>query len=200
MGDGGYPMREDDPAAAPGDGPPERDLVVQAKRGDRRAFGRLLRLHQRRVFALGMRWLRNADDADDLVQETFVRAWQALRRFDESRPFAPWILTIAANRAKTMAGRARPLEEVDEQIVWEGPSPLDEAETSLRSRVVRAAVNALPEEQRVVLHLRAVEDLSYREIAEALDLPIGTVMSRLSRARETLRKRLGEDAGRERST
>src|SRR5262245_56977123 len=123
MVDGGYPMREDDQAAAPGEPPPERELVERAKRGDRHAFGRLLRLHQRRVFALGMRWLRNADDADDLVQETFVRAWQALQRFDESRPFAPWILTIAANRAKTMAGRARPQEEVDEELVWEGPSP-----------------------------------------------------------------------------
>jgi RNA polymerase sigma-70 factor (ECF subfamily) len=153
MGDGGYPMREDEPAATPLAGPPERELVERAKRGDRNAFGRLLRLHQRRVFALGMRWLRNADDADDLVQETFVRAWQALHRFDESRPFAPWILTIAANRAKTMAGRARPLEEVDEQIAWEGPSPADDAETSLLARDVRAAVDTLPEEQRLVLHL-----------------------------------------------
>ena len=200
MGDGGYPMREDEPVAAPGEATPERELVERAKRGDRKAFGRLLRLHQRRVFALGMRWLRNGDDADDLVQETFVRAWQALHRFDETRPFAPWILTIAANRAKTMAGRARPSEEIDERLVWEGPSPAEDAETSALAADVRAAVSALPEEQRVVLHLRAVEELSYREIADALDVPIGTVMSRLSRARETLRKRLGERAGRERPT
>jgi RNA polymerase sigma-70 factor (ECF subfamily) len=193
MGDGGYPIRNE----APGGEEPERGLVERAKRGDRSAFGRLLRRHQRRVFALGLRWLRNADDADDLVQETFVRAWQALHRFDESRPFAPWLLTIAANRARTMAARARPGEEIDEETAWHGPSPADDAESSALARDVRAAVAALPEEQRVVLHLRAVEELSYREIADALDVPIGTVMSRLSRARETLRKRLGGSAGRE---
>ncbi|MFN8178293.1 MAG: sigma-70 family RNA polymerase sigma factor [bacterium] len=196
MGDGGYPERDTAPKGVPAAEPSERDLVLLAKRGDRHAFGRLLRLHQRRVFALGMRWLRNADDADDLVQETFVRVWQSLDRFDDTRPFAPWVITIAVNRAKTMVGRARPTDELSEEIAWEGSTPLEEAETSGLARDVRAAVDALPEEQRVVLHLRAAEDLSYREIADALDVPMGTVMSRLSRARETLRRTLAEKAGR----
>jgi RNA polymerase sigma-70 factor, ECF subfamily len=182
-------MRElaTDPAEDPTDG----ELVRLAKRGDRHAFGRLVRRHQRRVFALGLRWLRNADDADDLVQETFVRAWQGLARFDEARPFAPWVVTIAVNRAKTRLARARSDETVDETLPWSGPSPEEGAERALLARAVHAAVDALPEEQRIVLHLRAVEDLSYREIAQALGIPMGTVMSRLSRAREALRKTLG---------
>jgi RNA polymerase sigma-70 factor (ECF subfamily) len=92
MGEDGYSMLDG-------------ELVGRAKDGDRGAFGQLVLRHQRRVFALGLRWFRNADDADDLVQETFVRAWRALDRFDETRPFAPWLITIAVNRAKTMAGR-----------------------------------------------------------------------------------------------
>lgn len=180
-----------DMAAVPAGEPGDAELVHLAKRGDRHAFGRLVRRHQQRVFALGMRWLRNADDADDLVQETFVRAWQSLGGFDDTRPFAPWIVTIAVNRAKTRLSRNRGTDVLDETVPWDGPSPEQDAEQALLAREVHAAVDALPEEQRIVLHLRAVEDLSYREIAEALGIPVGTVMSRLSRAREALRQSLG---------
>ena len=173
----------------------DAELIRRAKRGDRRAFGQIVRRHQRRVFALGLRWLRNADDADDVVQETFVRAWQALARFDDARPFVPWLITIAVNRAKTRVGRARVAEELDERIPWQGPSPEEDAGRALLAREVRAAIDALPEEQRIVMHLRAVEDLSYREIADALEIPVGTVMSRLSRAREALRRILGDPSG-----
>jgi RNA polymerase sigma-70 factor (ECF subfamily) len=192
MGDAGYPQRPTAPERRPVEVPWASELVALAKRGDRTAFGRLLRRHQRRVYALGLRWLRNADDADDLVQETFVRVWQSIARFDETRPFAPWVVTIAVNRAKTKLAGRRLTEEVDETIAWEGPSPLENAETAFLARNVRGAVAGLPEDQRVVLHLRAVEGLSYAEIASALEIPVGTVMSRLGRAREALRKRLGE--------
>jgi RNA polymerase sigma-70 factor (ECF subfamily) len=190
MGDAGYPQRPAEPERRPVEEPSDRDLVALSKRGDRTAFGRLLRRHQRRVFALGLRWLRNADDADDLVQETFVRVWQSISRFDEARPFAPWLVTIAVNRAKTKLARRRPTDEVDESLVWEGPSPLEDAETALLARNVRNAVDGLPEDQRIILHLRAVEGLSYAEIASALEIPTGTVMSRLARAREALRGKL----------
>lgn len=189
MADAGYPQRPGEPE------PSDSELVALSKRGDRTAFGRLLRRHQRRVFALGLRWLRNADDADDLVQETFVRVWQSISRFDETRPFAPWLITIAVNRAKTKLARRRPAEEVDESLEWEGPSPLQDAESSLLARDVRAAVGRLPEDQRIVLHLRAVEELSYAEIALALEIPVGTVMSRLARARDALRRKLAARGG-----
>jgi RNA polymerase sigma-70 factor (ECF subfamily) len=170
------------------------ELVVLAKSGDQSAFGQLVRRHQRRVFALGLRWFRNADDADDLVQETFVRAWRALERFDESRPFVPWLMTIAANRARTISARARPAEELSEAIHWDGPSPLEEAEQTKLTECVQSAMESLPQDQRLVLHLRAVESLSYQEIADALEIPIGTVMSRLSRARVEMRRKLGRVA------
>jgi len=193
MAESGYPQREKGiPGPGRPEGPPDGELVALARRGDRAAFGRLLRRHQRRVFALGLRWFRNADDADDLVQETFIRVWRSLERFDPDRPFVPWLMTIAVNRAKTLAARTRSdVEAIDERIPWDGPSPEDHAERARLARDVTEAMGKLPEEQRVVLHLRAVEGLAYREIAEALDIPIGTVMSRLSRAREHLRVRLG---------
>jgi RNA polymerase sigma-70 factor, ECF subfamily len=184
MGDDGYSLEDG-------------ELVGRAKTGDRGAFGQLVLRHQRRVFALGLRWFRNADDADDLVQETFVRAWRALDRFDETRPFAPWLLTIAANRARTMLGRARPSEELHDSIMWEGPSPAEDAERARLESDVQTAMKTLPQEQRVVLHMRAVESLSYREISDALDIPIGTVMSRLARAREEMRRKLGRVAERD---
>lgn len=179
MGEDGYSMLDG-------------ELVGRAKDGDRGAFGQLVLRHQRRVFALGLRWFRNADDADDLVQETFVRAWRALDRFDETRPFAPWLITIAVNRAKTMAGRARPAEELHESILWGGPSPAEDAERARLESDVQNAMSTLPQEQRVVLHLRAVESMSYREISDALDIPIGTVMSRLARARDEMKRKLGK--------
>jgi RNA polymerase sigma-70 factor (ECF subfamily) len=172
----------------------ETELVRKAKEGDRDAFAALVRLHQPRVFALGMRWFRNASDADDLVQETFVRVWTSRERIDADRPFAPWVITIAVNRAKTMSARARNAEELDESLVWEGPSPEEDADRARLAGAVQRGMAALPEDQRVVLHLRAVDSLSYREIAGALDVPIGTVMSRLARARESLRRLLGRAA------
>ncbi len=182
----------DEAAAARGEDPDDRDLVLRAKEGDRAAFGILVRRYQRRVFAMGLRWFRNADDADDVVQETFLRAWRALDRFEEDRPLAPWLLRIASNWAKTQVEtrKRRGGEELDERIRWEGPSPEDDVDAARRREAVNRAVDALPEDQRLVLHLRVSEGLSYREISETLDVPIGTVMSRLSRARETLRARV----------
>jgi RNA polymerase sigma-70 factor (ECF subfamily) len=180
------PRRDEDSA------PEDRELVLRARQGDRAAFGLLVRRHQRRIHGLGVRLLRDRDDADDLVQETFVRAWRALERFDPERPLLPWLYRIATNRAMSLLEirRRRPAEELTEAVADPGPSPQEDAERRRLHREVRREVDRLPEEQRVVLILRAAEDLSYREIAEVLGVPIGTVMSRLSRARETLRKKV----------
>ncbi|HMB71240.1 MAG TPA: sigma-70 family RNA polymerase sigma factor [bacterium] len=180
------PRQPEDPAAD------DREWILRARRGDREAFGRLVRCYQRRIHGLGVRLLRDRDEADDLVQETFVRAWRALGRFDPERPFLPWLIRIATNRAMSLLEirRRRPTEELGDSIPDSGPSPQEEAERKRLHREVRREVDCLPEDQRVVLILRASEDLSYREIAEVLGVPIGTVMSRLSRARETLRKRV----------
>ncbi|MCA9750577.1 MAG: sigma-70 family RNA polymerase sigma factor [Gemmatimonadetes bacterium] len=204
MTEPGYSPQKDGSGALPPDAEPtDRDLITRARGGDRAAFGRLLRRHQRRVFALGVRWFRNPDDADDLVQETFVRVWRSLDRFDPERPFVPWLMTIATNRAKTMVERTKSAaerEELDERIPWDGPSPHEDAARAALVRDVNRAMENLPEELRVTLHLRSVEGLAYREIAETLEVPIGTVMSRLARARRRLKERLAEHAGEEERT
>ena len=129
-----------------------------------------------------------------VVQETFLRAWRALDRFDESRPFAPWLFRIAANWALTQLEtrrRRRGAEEIGDDMAWTGPSPHEaDGVRRVSANELNRAVADLPQEQRTVLHLRVAEGLSYREIADTMDLPIGTVMSRLARARETLRRKV----------
>jgi RNA polymerase sigma-70 factor (ECF subfamily) len=170
--------------------PEDRELVLAARSGSRRAFGTLVRRHQRRVFALGVRLLGTTHDADDLVQETFLRAWRALDRLDPERPVIPWLLRIATNRAMTMlaARGRRATEPLDEALPAGGPRPDEDAQRAELRANVRRALAELPEEQRIVLSLRAGEGLSYLEIAALLDVPVGTVMSRLARAREAMRR------------
>jgi len=170
----------------------ESGLIRQAQAGDQAAFGVLVRRYQRRVFGLGNRFFDNSDDAEDLVQETFLRAWRALDRFDLARPFAPWLMRIASNRALTEIAtrKRRGNEELDESLAWSGPAADEDLERRELQQAVGRAVGELPDDQRMILLLRATEGLSYREISEALDIPIGTVMSRLARARETMRKKV----------
>jgi len=172
--------------------PDEPTLIRRAQAGDQQAFGILLRGYQRRVYALGFRFFRNSDDAEDLVQETFVRAWRSLERFDAARPFAPWLLRIASNRALTEIAtrKRRGGEELDDNLPWAGPGADDDVERREMQQQVGRAVGELPEDQRMILLLRATEGLSYRQIAEAMDIPVGTVMSRLARAREAMRKKV----------
>jgi RNA polymerase sigma-70 factor (ECF subfamily) len=172
--------------------PSDGDLVRRAQAGEREAFGVLVRRYQRRVFSLGIRMLRNRSDAEDLVQETFLRAFRALDRFEPDRPLAPWLYRIATNRALSSLERRgrRNHEELSPSLAAAGPNPEEETDKRRLERAVRAAVAELPPEQRAILALRVGEELSYREIAEVVDVPIGTVMSRLARARETLRRKV----------
>jgi RNA polymerase sigma-70 factor (ECF subfamily) len=168
------------------------DLIRRAQEGDRQALGLLVRRYQRRIFALGIRFFGNSDDAEDLVQDTFVRAWRGLDRFDLSRPFAPWLMRIASNRALTeIATRKRRAGvELDESLAWDGPGADEDLERRELQRKVGRAINELPDDQRMILLLRVSDGMSYRDIAETLEVPIGTVMSRLSRAREAMRQKV----------
>jgi RNA polymerase sigma-70 factor (ECF subfamily) len=185
-------VANDSPEHVSAPAPDEIDLIRRAQNGDREALGALVRQYQRRVFALGIRYFGTADDAEDLVQDTFVRAWRGLARFDTTRPFAPWLLRIAANRALTEIAtrKRRNSVELDETLQWKGLGADEDLERQEMQHSITRAVGALPDDQRMILLLRASEGLSYRDIAEALDIPIGTVMSRLARARETLRKQV----------
>jgi RNA polymerase sigma-70 factor (ECF subfamily) len=178
--------------------PIEADLLAKARAGSALAFEEIVVLYQRRVYAVARRIVRHHHAADDVTQETFLRAWQALGGFDLERPFGPWICRIAANTAinqvRAKENREDPLEESFAEDRTDGADALAQVgETETRAALNRAFLQ-LPAEQRAVLQLRAVEELSYKEIAAALDISIGTVMSRLSRARERLRGLLAERA------
>jgi RNA polymerase sigma-70 factor, ECF subfamily len=170
----------------------EADLLRSAQGGNFFAFEEVVRRYQRRVYSTALRILRRHDLADDVTQEAFIRAHRALASYDLARPFGPWMCRIAANLAinHVRSPEARE-EELDEAALAERPSagagPLGALLEKEARDVLEDAIGALPAEQRAVFVLRTFEDLSYKEIAEALDLEVGTVMSRLSRAREKLR-------------
>lgn len=187
------------PTRVPLPEPDEEFLLARARRGDASAFEELVRRHQRRVYAVALRIVRAHDVADDVSQEAFVRAWRALDRFEAGRPFAPWVCRIAANLAvnhvRSPRAREDSLPDGYGEAAAAGPSPLGAVLDDEAARVLEAAVAALPAEQRAVFVLRAVEEMPYDAIAEALSLSPGTVMSRLFRAREKLARALAPYLG-----
>src|SRR5262245_55266533 len=178
----------------------EADLLKKAQGGNLFAFEEIVRRYQRRAYAVAVRIVRRHDLADDVVQEAFLRAWQSLASFDLARPFGPWIARISANLAinHVRSPVAREQELPDGHAETPAPSGADPLRGVLEGearRVLEDALRTLPEEQRAVFVLRTAEELSYREIAEALDVQVGTVMSRLHRAREKLAAALGPYLG-----
>jgi RNA polymerase sigma-70 factor (ECF subfamily) len=179
----------------PGD---EAALVVAAQGGDESAFTEIVRRYQRVVYRVAYGMTRNASDADDLSQETFVRAYQALGRFRVGEPLQPWLSRIAVNLAYSLFRRRKrrpetslePLMESGEQWAAAGNDPSEETAERERSAQLDQAFAELSPEHQAVLVLRVVQDLSYEEIAATLGVPAGTVMSRLSRARAELKSRL----------
>jgi len=181
----------------------ETFLLARARQGDLPAFEEIVKRHQRRVYGVALRIVRSHAVADDVAQEAFLRAWRTLDRFELGRPFAPWVCRIAANLAvnhvRSPVAREDPLPE---DADGGGPPARSDDADPLRAlldseaqQVLARALGELPPEQRAVFVLRAVEEMSYREIAEALDLSPGTVMSRLFRARERLARVLSPYLG-----
>jgi RNA polymerase sigma-70 factor (ECF subfamily) len=173
-----------------------------ATRGDKQAFGRLVDLHKRAVYGLCVRLLRDAEEARDAAQEAFARAYGALASYDATQPFAPWLLRIARNHCFDVLRRRLPdAQRVELDADRDEAAPRDLAdpsaprgdETIERRELAGAlerAVSALPANYREVVHLFHVEHLSYKEIAATLDVPIGTVMTWLHRARARLKDAL----------
>ena len=175
----------------------EVDLVRAAQGGDSRAFGEIVRRYQRAVYRVAYGFTRVPADADDLAQETFVRAYQAIERFRVGEPLYPWLARIASNLALSLLRSRRrkpetPLEPLLEAGQQWGTDhdPADDAERRERDRHLQTALGELSPEHQAVLVLRVVQDMSYEQIATALSVPPGTVMSRLSRARAELKARM----------
>ena len=169
----------------------ELEVIVQAQQGDRRAFGELVRCHREGVINVVYRMCGDANLAEDAAQEAFIRAWKHLHNYRPRSPFRNWVYRIATNAALDVLRRERETVDVDALPIPNsdaGPeAAVQEAERSAR---VKQAVLELPEASRTVLVLREYEGLSYKEIADTLGIPIGTVMSRLNYARNRLRESL----------
>jgi RNA polymerase sigma-70 factor, ECF subfamily len=179
----------------------DEELVRRIRAGETDAFGELVRRTQRPGYRLARRITRNHEDADDALQDAYVKAFRALDRFRAGQAFAPWFYTIVARTAlsRLRAGRVRAAESLDDPGSEGGASGHDptpaspDAAGALELRLdVERAYAKLSEEHRAILALRVEADLSYQAIAEALEIPPGTVMSRLARAREALLERMNE--------
>ncbi|OFX14209.1 MAG: RNA polymerase subunit sigma-24 [Armatimonadetes bacterium RBG_16_58_9] len=181
----------------------ERALISRCKDGEHAAFDELVRRYERRVFSFAYRLAGNQDDANDVAQEAFIRVFNSIATFRGDAVFTTWIYRIVTNvyldeRKKSKSHRQTSLDdyvELDEnpvarQIVDDRPTPDQIVEHKERNRVVQEAVNSLPEYQRIIVTLYHMQNRSYEEIAEILQLPIGTVKSRLNRARLALGEKL----------
>lgn len=184
--------------------PPEptldEQLVHRCRLGDRAAFAELVHRHQGRVFGLCLRWLGDRVAAEEIAQDTFLSAWRALPGFRAEARFDTWLRRIAVNKCKNrkVYGFRRGyglhdsidvLPDEDRprlQLVHGGPAADAGIHRDQADAIVRSALAALPDEQRAIVVLRDVEDLDYDEIADILEIPRGTVKSRLHRARTAL--------------
>jgi RNA polymerase sigma-70 factor (ECF subfamily) len=167
------------------------ELIRQAQDGDRQAFGQLVRRHHQGVINVVYRLCGNIDVAEEAAQETFIRAWSHLPRYKPRSPFRNWLYRIGINVARDALRRERPTVDIESLPVASGErGPQAVVEARERGEIVRQAVMDLPPASKEVIVLREYGDLSYKEIAETLGIPIGTVMSRLNYARSRLRQSL----------
>jgi RNA polymerase sigma-70 factor (ECF subfamily) len=164
----------------------DEELIEQAQAGDRQAFSLLVRRHQAGVLRFVRRLPGSSADAADIVQETFLKAWQAIARWRPEARFSTWLLHIARNTTR---------DEWRRQVTDPAPSPLRQLQFQRRLRQLEQLLQQLPAEQREILLLREVEGLSYAELASALGIPPGTVKSRLARAREGLLEHYRQEPG-----
>jgi RNA polymerase sigma-70 factor, ECF subfamily len=182
----------------------EQALIQRCKDGDIGAFDELVRRYEKRVFSFAYRIAGNQDDAGDVAQEAFIRVFNSIGTFRGDANFTTWIYRIVTNvyldeRKKSKSHRHVSLDdyiELDEnavsrQIEDESPNPEQIVEDKERDQVIQSAIRSLPDYQRVIVTLYHLQNRSYEEIAEILNLPIGTVKSRLNRARLALAEKLG---------
>lgn len=171
----------------------ETELVNQAQNGDRNAFSELVRIHAQGVLNVVYRMCGDMLVAEDAAQETFLRAWQNLSSYRTGTPLRNWLYRIAFNAGMDMLRKNRrilPDDIEDLHLTDGGPSLESLASQNERTKLVQKAILSLPDASRAVLVLREYEGLSYQEISSTLDIPVGTVMSRLNYARNLLKSKL----------
>lgn len=177
-------------------------LAKLARSGDRGAFAELVELYKDKIFHLAFRMLHDRHEAEEVVQETFLRVYTNLNRYDENQKFSTWIYRIGTNLCIDRLRKRKPSYSLDAEIKdgedndWYSTLPSSEEtpeEQVILSEVqtkIREAIETLPEKYKAVLILRYLQDLSLQEISEVLSMPITTIKTRLHRGREFLRKKL----------
>ncbi|HEX4939950.1 MAG TPA: RNA polymerase sigma factor RpoE [Candidatus Kapabacteria bacterium] len=181
---------------------PDQLLVERVQNGDKRAFDLLVKKYQHRVIAVVSRFVRDPDEAMDVTQDAFLKAYRALANFRGESAFYTWIYRIAVNTAKNYLvsrGRRPPDSDIDvgeaeqfasSEALHEFASPEQEMMKDQLEKVVFEALRELPDDLRTAVTLREFDGLSYEEIAEVMDCPVGTVRSRIFRGREAIDKKI----------
>jgi len=178
------------------------ELVQKARQGDTKAYNQLVLMYKDIVYSIVYRMVRNKQEAEDLTQEAFIKAYKSLVSFNEDYAFSTWLFKIATNNCIDFF-RKRKLktysmhqtvhykdEEVQHEYADSKPSIENELVAADRSKIIQQAIEKLPEKYRVVIVMRHEKEYSYEQISEELDLPLGTIKARIFRAREMLNKNL----------
>ena len=180
----------------------DQALVERVQKGDKRAFDLLVRKYQHKVVGVISRYISDWSECQDVAQETFIRAWRAIAAFRGDSQFYTWIYKIATNTAKNhlvSQGRRPPTDDIaiDDAVLLDGGARLKDRATPERElmrqeieQTVFNAVEQLPEDLKTAITLREVDGLSYEQIAETMNCPIGTVRSRIFRARDAIDQKL----------
>ena len=175
--------------------PDDRDLVSRARRGDQEAFSQLIVQYQVPLYNMALRMVGGRDDAADISQEAFLRAWEKIRTLRDA-PFKSWLFQIAVNlcydhfRRNRRYGTMPDDERSSFGLGIVTPDPQERAEAGERNRLVRESIEALDHDMRIAIVLRDVNGMAYDEIAGVLRVPLGTVKSRIARARAQVQERL----------
>ncbi len=182
----------------------DQQLVARVQTGDSRAFDLLVLKYQHKIFSLIGRYVHDADEVQDVAQEAFIKAYRALPKFRGDSQFYTWLYRIAVNTAKNhLVSRSRRPPgsdvEVEDAEYYEGGAALRDIETPENAlfgaelkRVVETAISDLPDDLRTAVTLREFDGLSYEDIADIMDCPVGTVRSRIFRAREAIDSKVRE--------
>jgi RNA polymerase sigma-70 factor (ECF subfamily) len=168
----------------------DSSLVNETLNGDREAFGRLVEKYERRIFTLAFRICGDYEDAMDVTQTVFVKAFDRLKTFDPSRKFFSWLYRMGVNESLNQVRRRSRIVHVEFDPPSHSPGPDDRIIREESDGIVQGALRSLSEDQRVVIILRHFVDLSYREMGDVLDIPEKTVKSRLYSARQKLKELL----------
>ncbi|KAA8995289.1 RNA polymerase sigma factor SigW [Paenibacillus spiritus] len=181
----------------------EGRLTRLALKGDQSAFAEIVELYKDRIYHLGYRMLNNRHEAEDIVQETFLRVYRNLDRYDEKQKFSTWIYRIATNLCIDRLRKRKPSFSLDAElpdqegldgyslIPSDNVTPESELLLSETQQMIHEAIDSLPVKYRSVMILRYLQDLSLQEISEVLDMPVTTIKTRVHRGREFLRQKLG---------